>query len=96
MLVGLKEVCELILERVNQGVVSAVQKEGLLRITMKVIGKDLVDRICETEEENYRCGRFLGRLSEHRHEWSDPCPSSNEHLQRVFSEYEKVKVEVKQ
>ena len=66
MLVGLKEVCELILERVNQGVVSPVQKEGLLRITMKVIGKELVGKdVCEREEENYRCGRFLGRLSEH-------------------------------
>ena len=32
MLVGLKEVAELLLERVDQGVVGAIQEEGLDRI----------------------------------------------------------------
>ena len=39
MLVGLKEVAELLLERVDQGVVGAIQEEGLDRIW-----KELVDR----------------------------------------------------
>ena len=39
MLVGVKEVGELLLERVEQGVVGAVQEEGLHRIW-----KQLVDR----------------------------------------------------
>ena len=39
MLVGLKEVAELLLERVDQGVVGTIQEEGLDRIW-----KELVDR----------------------------------------------------
>ena len=39
VLVGLKEVAELLLERVDQGVVGAVQEEGLHRIW-----KELIDR----------------------------------------------------
>ena len=35
VLVGLKEVAELLLERVDQGVVGAVQEEGLHRIWRK-------------------------------------------------------------
>ena len=36
MLVGLKEVAELLLERVNQGVVGAVEEEGMHRKEMVV------------------------------------------------------------
>ena len=39
MLVGLKEMAELLLERVDQGVVGTIQEEGLDRIW-----KELVDR----------------------------------------------------
>ena len=35
VLVRLKEVCELVLERVDQGVVGAVQQEGLHRMAVK-------------------------------------------------------------
>ena len=37
VLVGLKEVAELLLERVDQGVVGAVQEEGLHRIWKELI-----------------------------------------------------------
>ena len=39
VLVGLKEVAELLLERVDQGVVGAVQEEGL-----HIIWKELIER----------------------------------------------------
>ena len=37
MLVGLKEVAELLLERVDQGVVGTIQEEGLDRIRKELV-----------------------------------------------------------
>ena len=66
---------ELILERVDEGVMGAVEEERLFT--------EDDNKICPTdrEEKYYWFGRLLGSLSEHGHEWSDASPSSNEHLE---------------
>ena len=75
MLVGLQEVGELFLERVDEGVVGAVEEEGLylhkMMMKMMRIAKELVNRIkrmliyVKREEVNYWCGGLLGCLSQH-------------------------------
>ena len=62
MLVGLKEVAELLLERVNQGVVGAVEEERLHRIW-----KEMVDRRNRMmiQVVNYWSGWLLGGLFQH-------------------------------
>ena len=75
MLVGLQEVGELFLERVDEGVVGAVEEEGLhvhkMMMKMMRIAKELVNRIkrmliyVKREEVDYWCGRLLGCLSQH-------------------------------